>query len=272
MNVKRKLNEKENISFQDPNGRRRLDWNLKVDAPWGFWGQPEASNYKIRSKSYLETKKKIPSKPVLFETVMVDAFIGEVPVLHVADKPFSWFQKNRPKTGFTFVHSILVYSIGCSVVSYHHCTDRSKLPRLIQKFIDSDDEYRNNRLKMIPRIIEGPWILKKSVKSVPVIIGKKLTMTYYRGHDYLECDMLCDSNSMASWIITIAQSLTASIIVEIVWTVEGQVKEELPEHIFAGIRIGRVKFDCFTKVIFDEKKNPLRIKEKPSDSDCELGD
>jgi len=271
LDTTRKQKEKRKIRYKEPRERRRPGWNLKVETPWGFWGQPNVSTYQIRSKTYLKSKLKVPSKPVVFETVMVDAFIGEVPVLHVASKPFSWFQKNRPRTGFTFVHSILIYSIGCSLVSYHHCKDKSQLPRLLQKFIDSDDEYRNNRFKMIPRIIEGPWLLKRSVQSAPVIVGKKLTMTYYRGRDYLECDMLCDSNSMASWIIAIARSLTGSIIVELVWTVEGQVKEELPEQVFAGIRVGAVKFDHFTKVIFDEKKNPVGvIGEKPSESETEL--
>jgi len=223
---------------------------------------------------------KEPSQPHIFKTVMVDAFIGEHPITNIATKPFSWFQKNRPTTGFTFIHTVQVNSIGCSVVSYHHCADKSLLPKLFLDFLEKGDDFRNNRLKMIPKVVRGPWIVRKSVQSVPIIIGRKVTLTFYQGEDYLECDMLCDSSFLASSIISFARPMAESVSVELQWTVEGRSEEELPERLFAGVMIGNVNFSKFSRVVFDDRKNPVGVlppetktildSETSLDSDCEI--
>jgi len=226
---------------------------------WGTWCQPLAINQAIRSKKYLETQMKEPSEPHIFKTVMVDAFIGENPVTHVAAKPFSWFQKNRPTSGFTFIHTILVNSIGCSVVSYHHVPDKSELPKLFLDFLEKGDDFRNNRLKMIPKVVRGPWIVRKSVQSVPIIIGRKVTLTFFQGKDYLECDMLCDSSFLASSIISFARPMAESITVQLQWTVEGHSEDELPERLFAGVMFQNMTFNKFDRIIFNDLKNPVGI-------------
>jgi len=226
---------------------------------WGTWGQPLAITQTIRSKKYLDTHMKEPSKPHIFKTVMVDAFIGENPVTHVAEKPFSWFQKNRPTSGFTFIHTILVNSIGCSVVSYHHVPDKSELPKLFLDFLEKGDDFRNNRLKMIPKVVRGPWIVRKSVQSVPIIIGRKVTLTFFQGEDYLECDMLCDSSFLASSIISFARPMAESITVQLQWTVEGSSEEELPERLFAGVLFQNMIFNKFDRIIFDDLKHPVGV-------------
>jgi len=226
---------------------------------WGTWGQPLGINQPIRSKKYLETQMKEPSKPHIFKTVMVDTFIGESPVTHVAAKPFSWFQKNRPTSGFTFIHTILVNSIGCSVVSYHHGPNKSELPQLFQDFLEKGDDFRNNRLKMIPKVVRGPWIVRKSVQSVPIIIGRKVTLTFFQGKDYLECDMLCDSSFLASSIISFARPMAESITVQLQWTVEGRSEEELPERLFAGVLFQNLTFNKFDRIIFNDLKNPVGV-------------
>jgi len=257
--------------------RNRNEWSKKergnkVKASWGAWGQPKASDYQIRSKTYLETKLKVPSNPLVFDTVMVDAFMGDSPVTHVASRPFSWFQKNRPKSGFTFVHTIIVKSLGCSVTSYHWCKDKSLLPKLFLDFIEKDDNYRNCRLKMIPKIVNGPWLIKKSVQNVPVLVGKKLELTYYQDKDYIECDMLCDSSYLASTIISFARPFAESLTVELLWTIEGRSQDELPEWIFAGVMFESVKFSKFNKVVFNEQNNPVGLLKQvqATNSDGEL--
>jgi len=209
---------------------------------------------------------------------MVDAFIGEYPITNIATKSFSWFQKNRPTTGFTFIHTVQVNSIGCSVVSYHHCPDKSLLPKLFLDFLEKGDDFRNNRLKMIPKVIRGPWIVRKSVQSVPIIIGRKVTLTFYQGEDYLECDMLCDSSFLASSIISFARPMAESVSIELQWTIEGKSEEELPERLFAGVMIGNVSFSKFNRVIFDDLKNPVGVlppetepsPNSESNSDCDV--
>jgi len=232
-----------------------------IKEAWGFWKKAEISEIRIRSRGYLETARKISSEPLLFDLLHVDAFIGEHPIVHLAARDISWYFKNKAQLGtkgFTFIYSIRVNSIGCSLVSYHHIPDRSNLPKLFFDFLNKGDEFRNNRLKMIPKITKGPWLLVKTVPVVPVIVGNKVEVTYYEGEDYIECDMLCDTSSMASSIIKAARPLAKKVVTEIVWLVEAH-KGELPERLAIGLRFGHLDFKHFTKVIFDEQKEPIAI-------------
>jgi len=232
-----------------------------VEEDWGFWAKAEISEHRVRSRDYLETAKKTSSEPLLFELLHVDAFIGDQPLVHLASRDFSWYFKNKLQLGtkgFTFIYSIRVNSIGCSLVSYHHIPDRSNLPKLFLDFLSKGDEFRKNRLKMIPKITKGPWLLAKTVPVVPVIVGNKVDVTYYQGEDYIECDMLCDTSSMASSIIKAARPLAKKVVTEIVWLVEAR-EGELPERLAIGVKFGHLDFKNFTKVIFDEQKEPIAI-------------
>lgn len=241
----------------------------RTNTPWGFWGQPLASTYKIRSKNYLKTKKKIPSRPLLTRVLAVEAFKGPKPVQHVCSYPFSWYQKNKrklPKGGFTFVHSVQMTSMGTTVFSYHHIPDSTKLPKLVQQFIDGDDKFRNNRFKMIPRIVDGPWIVRSSVRSeTPVLVGRKLNLKWYRGDGYLEVNMNCDTNFMSSWIIGLAKPMAKQVVCELSWTIEGRSEDELPERMFAGC-LYNVNFGKFRKVVWKDGQ-PVELLPFPGQSE-----
>jgi len=230
---------------------------------WGFWAKADISEYRVRSRTYLEDSAKTASEPLLFDLLHVEAFIGEHPLVHLAKRNFSWYFNNKAQlgpNGFTFIYSIRVTSIGCSLVSYHHVSDRSKLPKLFLDFLAKGDEFRKNRLKMIPKITKGPWLLAKTVPVVPVLVGTKVAVTFYKGENYIECDMLCDVSKMASSIIKVATPLAKKVVTEIVWTVEAH-EGELPERLLIGQKFGNLDFKRFTKVIFDENKEPITIQD-----------
>jgi hypothetical protein len=37
------------------------------------------------------------------------------------------------------------------------------------------DDFRNQRFKLIPRIVDGPWVVKASIPQKPALLGQKLT-------------------------------------------------------------------------------------------------
>jgi hypothetical protein len=47
-------------------------------------------------------------------------------------------------------------------------------------FFGDSDEYRDQRFKLIPKIVEGNWVVRKSVGSTPAILGTKLKQHYYK--------------------------------------------------------------------------------------------
>lgn len=55
------------------------------------------------------------------------------------------------------------------------------LSRVLKPFFFGDsDEYRDQRFKLIPKIVEGNWVVRKSVGSTPAILGTKLKQHYYK--------------------------------------------------------------------------------------------
>ena len=69
-------------------------------------------------------------------------------------------------------------------------TDSTNLPpcfpQLAQRFFKGfDDELRDCRFKLCPRIVEGPFVVRHGVPNKPAILGKKLTQRYFRSENYL---------------------------------------------------------------------------------------
>ena len=62
--------------------------------------------------------------------------------------------------------------------------------RIARPFFDgNDDEFRNNRFKLIPKIVDGNMIIKMAVKDTPTLLGNKLKQYYYKDEHYFELDV-----------------------------------------------------------------------------------
>jgi hypothetical protein len=64
-------------------------------------------------------------------------------------------------------------------------------------FFGNDDEFRNNRFKLIPKIVEGNMVVKMAVKDTPTLIGNKLKQYYFKGDNYFELDIDIGSSQIA---------------------------------------------------------------------------
>ena len=100
---------------------------------------------------------------------------------------------------FTFVVNMIVpCSINLSLLLYFQPAskdwreDGTPMSKLLQNFINNpDDKFRNDRFKLIPRIVKGNMLIKKAVGSRPAVIGNKgLTVPYFKGM----FDIFCNSN------------------------------------------------------------------------------
>ena len=62
--------------------------------------------------------------------------------------------------------------------------------KIARPFFDgNDDEFRNNRFKLIPKIVDGNMIIKMAVKDTPTLLGNKLKQYYYKDEHYFELDV-----------------------------------------------------------------------------------
>lgn len=124
-----------------------------------------------------------------------------------------------------------------------------------------DNKRRNTNFKLIPRVAQGPWIVKKSVGTTPVLLGQKLTTKYYRGvspsgTNYFEVAVDITSNSVANSITRMVVNSITSLCVELAPLIEGQSEEELPERLMGTVRFDYL--DLGKASVWDEETGMVR--------------
>ncbi len=98
-------------------------------------------------------------------------------------------------------------------------------------------DFRNERFKLIPNIVEGPFIVKKAVGNTPALLGKKLTQRYFRGAHYVETDVDVSSSVVALNIVGLCRGYAKQVIVDIGICLEGRRECELPEQMLGVVRL-----------------------------------
>lgn len=118
--------------------------------------------------------------------------------------------------------------------------------RTFAMWLMGDSDYRNERLKLIPYVAEGPWVVRKLVTGTPAIIGKKLPVSYRytppdpisKKEDILECNLdIGNSSATAKQIVSVCRRYMSSLTVDIGFLIEGKEDGDLPEQMLGSIRV-----------------------------------
>lgn len=136
-----------------------------------------------------------------------------------------------------------------SAVFYFVAEDTIPAGSLLYRFINGDDAFRNQRFKIVNRIVKGPWIVKKAVGSYSAcLLGKALTCNYHRGPNYLEIDVDISSSAIASAILHLALGYVTSVTIDMGFVVEAQSEDELPERLLGAVRVCQMQMSSATLV------------------------
>jgi hypothetical protein len=127
--------------------------------------------------------------------------------------------------------------------------------RLLARWLRGSDEYRNERLKLIPLVAEGPWVVRNAVTGRPAIIGKKLPVTY-RLHRpgtpatapsppawHIQNPVLVATldvgggSAAAKRIVGVCRRYMSALTVDIGLVIQGEAPDELPEQMLGSIRV-----------------------------------
>eukprot|EP01084_Bolivina_argentea_P166117 288488_1 len=216
-----------------------------IDNAWStLISQPSPSSVKLRSISYLNDRVKeygnqgdVP----IFGLAAAQAFKSDAPMDHIAAHPCSWFKQNimeNDMSCFTIVIHLQVRSLKTSFVTYHvlqgdslcgynaHGTPIIRGHKAVTKLFDivlncGDHTVLNNKMKLIPRIVSGPYPVKRVVENRPVLLGNKVPLSYFRGANYFEIDAKVDDTMVASSIIKLCHRFSKRIVVDMAWTIQG---------------------------------------------------
>jgi len=123
----------------------------------------------------------------------------------------------------------------------------SPAEQVLAKWLAGTDDYKNDRLKLISYVPEGPWVVRNMVTGKPAIIGKKLPVNYKytprdgNKMDFLECNLdIGNSSATARRIVSVCRRYMGALAVDIGFVIEGKTAAELPEEMMGGIRIHEV--------------------------------
>ena len=108
-------------------------------------------------------------------------------------------------------------------------------------FLSAPDSWRNERLKLIPRIVTGPWVIRKLVGNTPALIGTKLPVSYTLDESTLNFfEITVDvggGTKLANKIATGVMGKAGSVCVDMTFVIEGKEEKELPERCVMGLRL-----------------------------------
>ena len=226
------------------------------------WSRTDCTVFQVRGPNYLEDRVKVASQPACLHLVAVDLTqrTGEhalEPVPRICWVPGSVTQLVQQEylaagagadaMPFYFVINFLVPG-GMNTVMWFRVPEPDEANgdctqvRMLREFMstDVDDEFRDSRLKIIPSVVEGTWMVKRGVGNKPAIIGKKVTQAYHRGPRWVEVDIDIESSRVAGAIMGLVKNYTKSLVIDIAFVLESKTAAELPERVLGSARFHRV--------------------------------
>lgn len=219
-------------------GTLRRDDNDKARNCWSI---SDGNNFRVRSKSYCYDKSKIPAGKHIMDLVAVDWFKDTKRMDHVARRPGCAAQVASEKGHFSLVINVQVPGSTHYSMVFYFVTKKITPRSLLQRFVDGDDEFRNSRLKLIPSVPKGSWIVRQSVGSTPCLLGKAVDCNYIRGPKYLEIDVDIGSSTVANGVLGLVVGVITTLVVDMAFLIQANTPEELPERLIGAVRASHIE-------------------------------
>jgi hypothetical protein len=235
----------------------------KIGSHNNCWSVPDFSAFDVRGANYLKDKKKIPSGEFIFPVRGVDLFLTDTCPENVGsnssvfggnlrDLPTFIINFRLPWGVLVFYFEIPKRFLPFLQAGYETDFDKSKLPdmkkmtpgdRTVSRFLMANKEQKNCTIKIVPFVVDGPWITRQVVGGKPALIGKKVPTHYvYQPAEdgkamYLEADLDIAASSAARGILSVARTYTQVLTLDIGFVIQGNSNDELPEQMMVGSRL-----------------------------------
>lgn len=233
---------------------RCVDLNTGING----WASPPGDLFLLRSENYFTKRQKAPSGDYLLSPAGMDWLKSTAKLDNVLARPDNRVAQALSKAQAegkslkSFIFAVNIQVPGKdhhSAVFYFATEEPIQSGSLLHRFINGDEAFRNQRLKLVNRIAKGPWIVKKAVGNYSAcLLGKALTCHYHKGPNYFEIDVDMGSSAIASAILHLALGYVTSVTVDMGFLVESQTDEELPERLIGAIRVCQMQMSSATVI------------------------
>ncbi|KAB2049781.1 hypothetical protein ES319_A13G200900v1 [Gossypium barbadense] len=232
--------------------------HVDLDTGTNGWASPPGNLFSLRSLNYLTKRQKAPAGDYLLSPLGMDWLKSTTKLDNVLARPDNRVShalkkaQSQGKSMKSFVFAVNLQVPGkdhYSAVFYFGTEDPIPPGSLLYRFVNGDDAFRNQRFKIVNRIVKGPWIVKKAVGNYAAcLLGKALTCNYHRGPNYLEIDVDISSSAIANAILHLALGYVTSVTIDMGFLVEAQTENELPEKLIGAVRVCQMEMSSATVV------------------------
>ncbi|KAF5748101.1 hypothetical protein HS088_TW04G00050 [Tripterygium wilfordii] len=231
------------------------------------WASPPGNVFSLRSINYFTKRQKSPAGDYMLFPAGMDWLKSSTKLENVLARPDNRVSlalkkaQARGKSLKSFIFAVNLQVPGKdqhSAVFYFATEDPIPSGSLLDRFINGDDAFRNQRFKIVNRIVKGPWIVKKAVGNYSAcLLGKALTCNYHRGENYLEIDVDIGSSTIARAILHLALGYAMSVTIDMGFVVEAQSEEELPERLIGAVRVCQMEMS--SALVVDLPHAPAKV-------------
>lgn len=232
--------------------------------------QTKGEYFNIRGKTYLKDKIKIKSEESAFEFITLFIIEHKTSVWHAAENlkgVKSFLAKFPDDFFFIFVRQVPAKKpLTCVVISRqkNRVEKDSPFNELLMKYLKSPDDFKNKRLKYIPKLENAPWAILTPVRLLggekPVLMGNGyLKQEHYSGANYYEVDVDISSSRIARQIAGPVVKWTHKFKVTEAFVLQGEDVAELPEQILCSWTLQNIKL---RNLVFSLKEEDLEFFEK----------
>lgn len=215
------------------------------------WSQPPHHIFHVRSSTYLKDRVKEPSGPAPLTCRGVDVWLTDNAERHIARHPAVLGGKLGEEDTF-LVNFLLPFG---NFVAYFSIPPLIKFPKKLRnvwtKFLKGDQQYRDARLKLLPFVAEGPWIVRAAVgpgKS-PALLGKVIPLQYFfqepdrKRKGIYEVDVIITASSIAKGILSVVKGNTKNVTLAFAFIIEASEQDELPETVLCSCQVHTLDLD-----------------------------
>jgi hypothetical protein len=128
-----------------------------------------------------------------------------------------------------------------------------KLAHVWTKFLQGDQQYRDARLKLLPVVVDSPWIVRTAVGpgTSPALLGKVIPLQYYfrapteTQKGVYEVDVIITASHIAKGILSVVKGHTKMLTMAFAFIIEAAEEEELPETVLCTFQMHSIHLeDC----------------------------
>nr|VDD27035.1 unnamed protein product [Brassica oleracea] len=218
---------------------RQVDLHIGTNG----WASPPGNVFSLRSSNYFTNKQKSPGGDYLLSPAGVDWLKSTTKLDNIMSRP-----DNRVAHALREAQSqnslIFFFFFDNSRKEHYHMVlyfaTEEPLPSdsPLQRFIDGDDSFRNQRFKLVSQVVKGPWVVKAAAGQFGAfLVGKTVKCNYHKGSNYVEVDVDTGSSSIMSAVVRLLLGYTKSFVVDVGLVIEAQTEDELPERLIGAVRL-----------------------------------